>query len=330
MLTLEKLIKIDAPELLNPNIKIKLMRHRFRDDFEYLKKEGLAIPDGSDGRFQILRGEDKLNAIRVDPMLAEIACAEQGDDVLGDANITLAFAATGSKTAEFIGAFRIVGKMDYQKFLIRYEGYCQKAPERYSPPMHEVMIRQMGFSSQPRPTSHFYDLERINVLEELERRLIIQWDSPISWVQRKLDKEIVEIRPKGFVREFPGLLDFTLPFSQLREIVKAKDGNPEWVSKLSAVAGIYVILDRNTGLQYIGKAAGNEGFWGRWCDYAGSGHGGNKELRELLEKYPGYEINFQISILRVMDKASHPREFDEAESLIKQKLGTRVHGLNSN
>lgn len=66
---------------------------------------------------------------------------------------------------------------------------------------------------------------------------------------------------------------------------------------LSSVAGIYTILDRETGKLYVGKAnayggIGKGGIWGRWESYAKTGHGGNKQLIELLENNPERKQDF--------------------------------------
>jgi hypothetical protein len=48
-------------------------------------------------------------------------------------------------------------------------------------------------------------LEPLSAFDDLKERLVIKWGSPSSarsWVQRRLDKEVVEIRPQGFVKHF--------------------------------------------------------------------------------------------------------------------------------
>ena len=67
-----------------------------------------------------------------------------------------------------------------------------------------------------------------------------------------------------------------------------------------------------------------------WMEYADTGHGGNQALRELTETDTAYPNAFQYSLLHVF-----PKTLTRAEALIlerqcKEKLGTRVHGLNQN
>jgi hypothetical protein len=78
-------------------------------------------------------------------------------------------------------------------------------------------------------------------------------------------------------------------FIQDRELFRSEDAHLDWRSRLSAVAGVYLILAETTGRLYLGSATGAEGIWGRWRKYAATGHGGNALLKELLatdESYP--------------------------------------------
>ena len=53
-------------------------------------------------------------------------------------------------------------------------------------------------------------------------------------------------------------------------------------------------------------------------------------LKELLKSRPDAYKNFQYTILRVLSKCITPEEAINIESLYKEKLGTRVYGLNMN
>ena len=37
----------------------------------------------------------------------------------------------------------------------------------------------------------------------------------------------------------------------------------------------------------MGGATGEEGLWGRWCEYSANGHGGNQRLRQLIRDAGG-------------------------------------------
>jgi len=66
---------------------------------------------------------------------------------------------------------------------------------------------------------YYYDLIRDDSLIDLEGRLVIEWgSSTVQWCQSKLDKEIIEILPKGFVKTFPGYDNIVLMFNELEKI----------------------------------------------------------------------------------------------------------------
>jgi hypothetical protein len=141
---------------------------------------------------------------------------------------------------------------------------------------------------------------------------------------------VIEVLPKGYVRAFPGYLDFVLKQQELREIVANPEANRTWHSMLSEVAGIYLIVDQRTGRQYVGSAYGASGILGRWSEYVRCGHGGNKQLIELMEEDPGCVDHFTFSLLRTLPRTLTKNEVIKIEGLYKNKLGSRAFGLNAN
>ena len=75
--------------------------------------------------------------------------------------------------------------------------------------------------------------------------------------------------------------------------------------------------------EYVGQAAGEYGFLGRWREYVASGHGGNVGLR-LRDP-----SDYQVSVLEVVGTNDFPR-IGELEALWKRKLLSRDIGLNLN
>ena len=158
---------------------------------------------------------------------------------------------------------------------------------------------------------------------------MIGWSSELAWHQHLRNNPVVEMFPKGRVLEpFTDYLDFSLSFNELTDLVTNANAHRDWVSSLSAVAGVYLILAQSTGQQYVGSAYGLEGIWGRWCQYAASGHGGNVKLRALLDSDSAYPNKFRFSILQVLPKTTTATEVIRWESLYKAKLGSRATGLN--
>lgn len=178
-----------------------------------------------------------------------------------------------------------------------------------------------------------YDLEQVHEFDYLINRIVIDWASnALAWNQwyDKQIKEVIQILPSGYLGAFPGLLDFVLDFNELKSLIESPEANQDWKNNLSSVNGIYLILDKKTGDQYIGSANGKEGIWQRWSDYAKTKHGGNKMLITLIEKDKNYYKNFRYSILQTLPSNISQKEIVKIENLYKEKLGTKVYGLNKN
>ncbi|WP_298481454.1 GIY-YIG nuclease family protein [uncultured Maribacter sp.] len=182
-------------------------------------------------------------------------------------------------------------------------------------------------------TKLYYDIEEVNICDEFKDRVIIDWgNNTRAWYQwyDKQEKQILEILPKGYLGEFPGLTNFVLDFYELKRLIKNPDANRDWKNNLSSINGIYMILDKKTGNQYIGSAYGNNGIWQRWEQYANTMHGGNKKLIELCNNTNDYQKNFQYTILQSLPSNLTSKEVVKIENLYKEKFGTRAHGLNEN
>lgn len=176
-----------------------------------------------------------------------------------------------------------------------------------------------------------YTLNELNGFDDLRNRVVIDWGrSALSWHQWMKDKEIVEILPKGYVKEFPGYLDFTLAYEELKEIIANPDANREWHVMLSSVAGVYLIVDHRNGAQYVGSAYGEKGILGRWSIYVKNGHGDNLKLKELVQNNQDCVRHFHFTILRTLPKTLTNKEVIKFEMIYKEKLGTRAFGLNLN
>lgn len=183
-----------------------------------------------------------------------------------------------------------------------------------------------------------YELEKQEGFEDYEDRVVIDWGLATrnwhQWASSKGEyinqKEVIEVLPKGYLGEFPGLLNFILEFHELEKLVNNPDANRPWKYNLSSVNGIYLILDKKTGDQYIGSAYGKDGIWQRWETYVSTKTGGNKRLIELEENEPGYYKNYRFTILQSLPSNIQTNEVIQLESLYKEKFGTKLFGLNEN
>jgi|JI10StandDraft_1071094.scaffolds.fasta_scaffold151868_4 hypothetical protein len=180
------------------------------------------------------------------------------------------------------------------------------------------------------PGPLWYDITKLSGFADLEKRIVIKWGSSArAWVQWLNSREIIEILPPGYVREFPGFDEVLLTYPELCQLMEHPASNREWHRALSSAAGIYLITDTRNGLQYVGSASGASGLLARWHDYARTGHGGNKLLRTLISDDPAAALHFQFSIMRIMVPTTPRDEVLEAEKWMKRKLGSRAHGLNT-
>jgi hypothetical protein len=103
-----------------------------------------------------------------------------------------------------------------------------------------------------------------------------------------------------------------------------------WQQALGTVAGIYLITDERSGQHYVGSASSGNGVWQRWNDYACTGHGGNKQLVDLLKAFPGRENEFRFTLLESMPLETPRSQVLAREGFWKIALGSRTFGLNSN
>lgn len=221
---------------------------------------------------------------------------EQASDIFGECDYIVSFIGTERRKSVFIGVFKV--------------GTHKK-----------------------RNGKIYYELEQVPEFDDLIDRVVIDWgNNAISWHQwyHRQEKEVIEILPQGYIGNFPGLLQIVLEFSELKRLVANPSSNHEWYHHLSAVNGVYMILDASTGMQYIGSAYGKEGIWQRWSEYARTITGDNKELKGLIAKDPNYHRHFRFSVLQTLPSNVTKDEIIRVESLYKNKLGSRVFGLNSN
>lgn len=184
-----------------------------------------------------------------------------------------------------------------------------------------------------------YAIEEVEGFEGLKDKVVIDWGKgTLSWMQNwqstKNVRRIDQVNTGDDIPYFIRYEDVILSFSQLQKVVEDK----EWKSKLESLNCVYMILDKETGKQYVGvtykdmKPGVKNGILGRWTEYAKTGHGNNKLLVALLaEKGISYaDQNFQWTILETLPLNVTPKVAIDRESLYKKKFGTREHGYNEN
>jgi hypothetical protein len=180
-----------------------------------------------------------------------------------------------------------------------------------------------------------YSTSEVSGLEHLTGRAIISFKKSFrqSYLKGEKHADSLVVRElkaeRQSIGDFPGFNKVSLSFRVLKAVVRQQI--PTWKTTLSNIAGIYLIADMNTGKQYVGCAYGDEGIWQRWSAYTTAGHGGNKELRQLLrDKGNDYANYFLFTILEVIDLNASKDYVNGRESHWKDALLTRKYGYNSN
>lgn len=225
--------------------------------------------------------------------------SEQSWDVFGNAEYIISFIAERDRYAKFAGVWKVTEK-----------------------------------TLEPDGKRFYYKTEECAGFDELKLRLVVFWGEGTrswgQWLHRKGNKVVSELLPNNYVMDFPGFYDFSLSYHDLKLMIDNPDSNREWHRMLSSISGVYLILNKETGQQYIGSAYGKGGIWQRWSYYSKNPTGGNKLIQELLSTSPESYKNFQFTILRVLEPSSTKDEVFCQEKLLKQKLGSRAFGLNAN
>lgn len=221
----------------------------------------------------------------------------QGKERFKGAKWVISFVATPLNETLFVGAYAVIG--------------AGKVPKGTLDPIggHDVS----GL--------HFYDLCPHEPLKGYAGRILVDWGLGFrSWVQRadRQNKPILELRRDAIEPDFPGYMRFSWPINDLPAVPQA------WRAALSAVTGIYLLVCKKTGRQYVGSAYGSGGFWARWESYFRTGHGGNEGMKLAPDS------EYTVAILEVAASTSNTEEIVHLENRWKEKLFSRHFGFNRN
>jgi hypothetical protein len=154
-------------------------------------------------------------------------------------------------------------------------------------------------------------------LAEYVGRLTIDWGlAHRAWHQlaARNEKPVLSISDQT-EPPFPGFDTFYCDIDALDDLYVS------WKEVLRSVKGVYLLIDKETGEGYVGSATGADSLWGRFREYADTGHGGNVELRKRGRR------PYRACVLQIGDDDIN---ILRAEVAWKTKLMTRQFGLNSN
>jgi hypothetical protein len=254
---------------------------------------------------------DPLKVFKGEPELFNAYQSLQVARKFGDSNYIASFSPYHGTQGLFLGVWRI----------------DNEAAATTAPPGKLALTERFGWRME---NMSYYTLTRVDAFDDLSERLIIEWGgSTVSWVQKK-DKEVLCILQPAHVQEFQSFEHTVLDREALVKMVNNPTNNATWYNALRSVNGIYCITDTSNGKLYIGSTYGKNGLWGRWSNYATTGHGGNKLLADRLQNDPAAVNYFQYSILEILPGSSTADDAVAKEILWKQKLGSQINGYNDN
>ncbi len=202
------------------------------------------------------------------------------------------------------------------------------------------LYEQQGRNPHPSNAERFqYSLREFPGQKALIGRLIVHWDrkgarSSYRWLESMgcIGVESYSTEKVPF-KAFPGWgQPWFLRWTELLAI--AANTIEDWQLRLSDVKGVYLITDECNkdcrGKQYVGIASGSKGIWGRWSDYAKTGHGGNVKLRALLAKRgDDHARHFIYTILETAPSTATVTYLTEREQYWMRVLGSKANGLNT-
>jgi hypothetical protein len=165
---------------------------------------------------------------------------------------------------------------------------------------------------------HLYDITPEKMLADYAGHLTIEWGGGHrAWVQlaHRREKSVLEIRKERREDPFPGFGRFCWDIDSIAAVPAT------WQSVLKSVKGVYLLVCKDTGKQYVGSAKGEDNLWSRFLDYKSTGHGGNVELKARGRK------PYQVTVLEIVNS---DEGIEKAESAWKTRLMSRKFGLNRN
>lgn len=182
-----------------------------------------------------------------------------------------------------------------------------------------------------------YEGVPLSEYDGLYGRLIVKYHNKSMQQGRNYRKimdelEVSQLLPDIFDDDvFPGYDKVNLSYTQLKNIISR--GKRDWIGALENQKAVYLITDTNNGKLYVGSATSDNGMLlQRWSNYANNGHGGNKELKIIVEQ-KGIEYiqtNFRYSILENYNAKISDEIILEREAWWKNILQTRKFGYNDN
>lgn len=191
---------------------------------------------------------------------------------------------------------------------------------------------------RPQPEAFSYDIEFCGeLLAGYLRRLKIEYQRP-GRASRGLIFEsaldamtVAEVLPAPYAGEpFPGHDSINHTLGELEVVFR--QNRSDWRGALEHMKGVYVIHDRASGKPYVGSAYGEVGVWARWGQYVDSLHGGNIDLRALVQREGDQYVrdNLVFALLEFWSMRTPDDYIFKREAYWKHVLLSREFGHNMN
>jgi len=213
------------------------------------------------------------------------------------------------KDALFVGIYKV-------------NGYRTMSFDEYWQIPENAELRRLGMTWDDESAYvTWFDLEGQSILQDWKGKLILEWPPGRRWDRwlhpaRFPVKAILE--DSALDRDMPTWEQLVLSWAELQNLPS------RWVGPLQQWRGIYLIHDIVDGKGYVGSAYGGQNLYGRWLNYAASGDGGNRLLRDRNPE------QFRFSILQRVSPDMEPEQVIAVEATWKDRLHTRESGLNLN
>lgn len=201
------------------------------------------------------------------------------------------------------------------------------------------VYKVLDYKEKQKTSEEILEISRIEEVEDYHNfcgRLVVKFHKTTQTYVFKAEKIIQDLEMNQILDEeynneyFKGYNNVDLTFKQLKHICKRQDDS--WKTALENSKGVYLIRDDKTGKMYVGSAYSKDMLWSRWNDYARNAHGGNKELKIVVENHGRQYIeeHFHFSILEHFISSVDDKTIIERESYWKEILQTRKFGYNDN
>lgn len=230
------------------------------------------------------------------------------------------------KEAEYVATF-VGSEAKKAVFVAMYKnnGYSSISNTQFWDKFENDQLRQLGMKGPDdnRESMYWFDLEMTDIYSEWAGRLVINWSglerSWYRWADRNAFSVYAITTDNQLIQEMPAWGDLVLSYNELLSLPG------KWREALRHWRGIYLIFDNEVRKAYVGSAYGKENIFGRWEEYATTGHGNNVELKKLDPK------NFEFSILQRLSPDMSADEVVSIEASWKKRLHTNEpYGLNKN